>query len=91
MSYLDKVEWFLRVFVVFPHDVGVHEGLSPEQTEAAGAAQDAPHDVLCRLLEPMADGVLEHLVPHHESGPSRQDPEKRHIFCLVFVAVVIVY
>ena len=42
--------------------VVVHERLASEEREASGAAEDAAHDVLRRLLQPVADGVLEHLL-----------------------------
>ena len=71
---LYKVDGSLRIFVVLSHDVGVHECLAPEEAEAAGAAQDASHDVFGRLLEPVTDGILKHLVPHHEPGPRGKDP-----------------
>ena len=46
------------------HDVVVEQGRAAEETEAAGAAEHAAEHVLRRLLEPVADGVLEDLVPH---------------------------
>ncbi len=52
---------------VLAHHVVVHEGDSPEDREAPGATHDAPDHVLGGLLQPMADGVLEHLVPYHRT------------------------
>ncbi len=46
---------------VGPHDVVRHDGPPAEEGEAAGGAQDAAHHVLGGLLQPVADGVLEHL------------------------------
>lgn len=48
---------------VLPHDVVVHEGLGPEQGEAAGTAKDAADRVLGGFLQPVADRVFELLVP----------------------------
>lgn len=52
---------------VFFHNVVVHESLPTEQREASGTTKYAADHVLRRLLQPMADSVLEHLVPHHRS------------------------
>jgi hypothetical protein len=41
--------------------------LGPEEGEATGRAEDASHDVLGGFLKPMADGVLESLIPLHKS------------------------
>ncbi len=46
---------------VGPHDVVGHDGPAAEEGEAPGGAQDAAHHVLGGLLQPVADGVLEHL------------------------------
>ena len=45
-TYLDKVERFLRVLVVLSHDVGVHESLASEETEASGTAEYTTHHML---------------------------------------------
>ena len=46
---------------VGPHDVVGHDGPPAEEREAPGRAQDAAHHVLGGLLQPVPDGVLEHL------------------------------
>ena len=42
-------------------NVVVHQGLASKEWEASGAAQDATHDVLGGLLQPVTDRVLKHL------------------------------
>ena len=64
---LHKVPGVLGLGGVHLHDVVVHERLGAEEREAARGAEDAAHDVLGGLLHPVADGVLEHLVPLHEA------------------------
>lgn len=52
---------------VLGHDVVLHEGAAAEEREAARTAEDAADHVLGGLLQPMADGVLESLVPRHQT------------------------
>ena len=65
MVILHVVPGLRRGRGIFPHDVIVHDGGAPEEGEAAGRTQDTAQDVLSGLLQPVADGVLELLVPHH--------------------------
>lgn len=52
---------------VSPHHVVVHESLATEEGEAAGATQHTANHVLRGFLQPMTNGVLEHLIPHHQA------------------------
>jgi len=70
---------------VLAHDVVVHERLAPEEREAAGTAEDAADHVLGGLLQPVADGVLEPLVPHHGAGADRVDAAARRAQLLVLL------
>jgi hypothetical protein len=65
---LNVVQWPDGLGGVLGHDVEVHEGAAAEKAEATRTAKDAAQDVLGGLLQPMADSVLELLVPHHETG-----------------------
>ena len=64
---LDMLDRRRRLDAVTSHHVVVHQGGPSEQTEAAGRAEHAAVDMLGGLLQPMADGVLEVLVPHHRA------------------------
>ena len=64
---LHVVACLLRLGRIHLHHVVVHEGLGAEEGEAAGGTEDAAEHVLSGLLQPTTDGVLEHLVPLHES------------------------
>ena len=52
---------------VSPHHVVVHQSRAAEEWEAARAAEYTANHVLSGFLEPMADSVLEPLVPHHRT------------------------
>ena len=78
LQELDGSGWSGRVSL---HDVVVEQSRATEQTEAAGTTEDTAEHVLRRLLEPMADGVLKHLVPHHRTWNIRQC--KRHSWKVV--------
>lgn len=71
--------WHLRLLCVHLHDVVVHEPLGSEEREAAGRAEDAAHHVLGRLLQPMADRILELLVPGHEAGSGGEKKGSRRV------------
>ncbi len=58
---LDEVPGLRGDGGVGPHDVVGHDRPAAEEGEAPWRAQHAAHDVLGGLLEPVADGVLEHL------------------------------
>ncbi len=58
---LDEVPGLRGDGGVGPHDVVGHDGPAAEEGEAPWRAQHAAHDVLGGLLQPVADGVLEHL------------------------------
>ena len=62
---LQRVSGFGGLGSVGPHDVVVQQGSGPEEAEAAWGTQHAAEHVLRALLQPVADGVLEPLVPHH--------------------------
>ena len=64
---------FLGLCRVLLHYVVVHECLGAEEGEAAWRAHDTPDHVFGCLLEPMADCVLEQLVPDHRAGAHRVD------------------
>ena len=57
--------WLVRLGSVLPHHIVVHECLGPEERETAGRAHDTANHVLCSLLQPMANGVFEQLIPDH--------------------------
>ena len=59
------VPWLSGKSRVRSHDIVIHDGLGPEQAEAARTAEDASQNVLSGLLEPVTNGVLKHLVPLH--------------------------
>ena len=63
----------LRLGGVLLHDVVVHQGLGSEQGETSWRAHDTPDHMFGGLLQPMADSVLEELVPHHGAGTNRVD------------------
>lgn len=48
-------------------NIVVHEGGTSEETEAARAAKHTAENMLSCLLQPVAHGILELLIPHH--GP----------------------
>ena len=73
---LDVVKRPFGLGGVLGHHVDVHERAAPEEAEASGAAEDAAHDVLRGLLQPVADGVLELLVPDHETGSYHEKKTK---------------
>ena len=52
---------------VGPHHVIVHDCRTPEEGETAGTTKHAAQHVLGSLLQPVTDGVLELLIPHHGS------------------------
>ena len=52
---------------ILSHDVVIHEGGAPEETETSGTAQNTAQDVLRGLLQPMTDGVLKLLIPYHRT------------------------
>lgn len=41
--------------------------ITSEEREATGATQHTTDHMLCCLLQPMANSVFEHLIPHHQS------------------------
>ena len=55
------------------HHVVVHQTLGTEQREASRTTEHAADHVFGGLLQPMADSVLEELVPHHGTGADRVD------------------
>ena len=78
---LDEVLRLRRLRRVHLHHVVVHERRAPEERETARTAQHAAKHVLCRLLQPVAHGVLELLVPHHGAVADGVDPaaHRRHL------------
>ena len=70
---LHVVARLARLRLVHAQHVVVDEGGAAEEREAAGRAHDAAEDVLGRLLQPVADRVLELLVPYHGPRADRVD------------------
>ena len=68
---------FVRSGRVLGHDVIVHQSVSAEQGKAAGTTQHATDHVFRRLLEPVADGILEYLVPSDRTYPQTRKLSKR--------------
>ena len=62
---LDVMSSFGRFGGVLSHDIVPHEGAGTEQWKAARTTQHAADHVLGGFLQPVSDGVFEHLVPRH--------------------------
>lgn len=67
MKIITKVGLLTNHFGVSVHDVVIHEGRTSKEREGTGSTQNATQHVLSCLLQPMGDGVLKSLVPHHWS------------------------
>ena len=59
-----RLGWFRRISL---HHIVVEQCRTSEETKASGRTEDAAEDVLGGLLEPVSDGVFEHLVPHQRT------------------------
>jgi len=63
----------VRFGCVFPHHVIVHERFASEERETARTTKYAANHVFSGLLQPMTNGVFEHLIPHHGTWGNQTD------------------